>query len=679
MPNRLGSEHSPYLRQHANNPVNWFPWSQQVLDLAQAENKPIFLSIGYAACHWCHVMAHESFEDPRIADFLNAHFVSIKVDREERPDIDSLYMHAVTALTGHGGWPLSVFLTPQGLPFYGGTYFPPEPRHGMPAFMDVLSGVYHYWKDKPEAAQILTTNIVDHLSQSLQMDRATAALDPMRLVNIALNRLASDYDWTHGGWGTAPKFPQPMSLLFLLDQPRSAGNLPLVTHNLDQMMKGGMADRIGGGFHRYSVDDDWLVPHFEKMLYDNAQLALAYASAFHLTGNPDYKSIATDTLDFMLREMRHPSGGFYSSLDADTPQGEGYYYTWSYDEVRAALPDERTFQMACSYYGFSPNGVFEGRSIPRVRLSMAELAALYNLSPDECSAQVRQFRAVLLQARRQRTPPAIDTKILTSWNALAISAFARASRMLNRPDYLEVAASTARFILAEMTSADRLYRIWHEGTAVQSAFLEDYAGLALALLQLQQADGQWHWVTTAEHLMETILTEFRHPQNGFYDDSNTTAALFLRPRELQDNAVPSGSGLAITVLLYLSELLGRNDYRAVAEESLQAIQQVAMEYPTSFAQWLCAADFSARAVHIVLAGKSTDSTFMVMRNLLVSQPTPNALIAIYPTDRLPDEKRPPAYLPNCSEKPAVYICRNFACERPIENPERLIQALQEMK
>jgi uncharacterized protein YyaL (SSP411 family) len=482
MPNRLAQENSPYLLQHKDNPVDWYPWGDEALDKAKQQNKPIFLSIGYAACHWCHVMERESFEEPQTAAMMNDNFINIKVDREERPDLDRIYMDAVVALTGQGGWPMSVFLTPSGKPFFGGTYFPPSPRYGMSSFMEVLSQITSLWQQKPDELEESGEKLVQHIRTRSLMPAPDqeAQLDPATLDQAVL-KVGQSYDWKHGGWGSAPKFPQPMTILFLLRR-ASRGDqmaLDLATHALDAMSMGGMYDLIGGGFARYSVDNQWLVPHFEKMLYDNAQLARAYLHAYLLTGKPLYRQICEETLDFTLREMTHPAGGFFSSIDADSEGEEGIFYTWRFAELQDLL-DEEEFEALSQAYSINEKGNFEGKIVLQHKQKPSERAGL---TPHLQSAHQKLFAA-----RSSRIRPATDDKVLTAWNAWMNIAFSEAARYLKRSDYLEVAQRNLTFLLETLYQDGRLLRSWREGKALHNAYLEDYSSLALALLSLYQSD-----------------------------------------------------------------------------------------------------------------------------------------------------------------------------------------------
>ncbi|HLO14402.1 MAG TPA: thioredoxin domain-containing protein, partial [Anaerolineales bacterium] len=562
MANQLINESSPYLIQHANNPVDWYPWGEEALTKARTENKPIFLSIGYAACHWCHVMAHESFEDPETAALMNENFVNIKVDREERPDLDSIYMQATTAMTGSGGWPMSVFLTPDLRPFYAGTYFPPVRRYNMPAFKDVLQSLSKVWREERDEVDRVGSQVLQHI-QPQMLGQAETTLSPETL-EAATKSLLESYDWGYGGWGSAPKFPQPMTIEFLLrralaDSPQHEQILKASQHVLNAMSRGGMYDVVGGGFARYSVDNFWRTPHFEKMLYDNAQLALVYLHGYLVSSEVRYRGVCEETLDFLLREMTHPNGGFYSSLDADSEGEEGKFYVWTHDEIQSILgPDFDFFKAA---YGITPQGNWEGKTILQRALDDPSLAARFKLDAEIVHTKLAESHSKLLEVRNTRVRPGTDDKVLVMWNALALLAFAEAGRYLDRKDYLDAARRNARFLLDNLYITDRLLRSWREGQAKHNAYLEDYAGLILALLALYQSDSNQESYTTAQILADQMVAHFADPDGGFFDTRDDHEALLVRPKDIQDNATPSGNALAATALLQLATYGDRSKWR----------------------------------------------------------------------------------------------------------------------
>jgi len=677
MPNHLSHETSPYLLQHADNPVDWYPWNPTALDRARLEDKPIFLSIGYAACHWCHVMAHESFEDPGTAAILNEHFVSIKVDREERPDLDSIYMQAVVALTGQGGWPMSVFLTPDGQPFYSGTYFPPVQRHNLPAFKDVLLTIARLWTQ--DRSQLLSSaqQITTHLQNSSDNSGYAHQLSPADLEKNTLT-LAQSYDWTHGGWGHAPKFPQPMTIEFLLRRASRGDKLALdmSTHVLHLMAKGGMYDVVGGGFSRYSTDDDWLVPHFEKMLYDNAQLALVYLHAYLITRDPSFRCICEETLDFISRELTSPEGGFYASLDADSEGVEGKYYLWSLPEIQAALTDPQDAALFIAAYAITPSGNFDGRTVLQRSLTDEQLSAQFSLPIADFPARFARLHALLRQTREQRVRPALDDKVILSWNALMLTAFAEAGRYLNHPEYSNMAMRSGRFLLDRLLVDGSLYRSWRIGRAQQPAFLEDYASLVRALLSLYQTDPNPAWYSAATQLASQIDSQFTDPAWGFYDTSSHDPALLLRPKDLQDNATPCGNSIAALAFLELSSYSANNDQRLLAETMLTHILPHALRYPTAFANWLCAADFSLGPTgEVAILGDSTDPSTRALVEVLWEAYRPHLVAAIAPYPF------PPASPPLLHDRTlvdghsAAYVCQSHICKLPVTTPVALRQAL----
>lgn len=667
MPNRLIHETSPYLLQHAHNPVDWHPWDEEALSKAQQEDKPIFLSVGYAACHWCHVMEHESFEDTRIAQMLNEHFVSIKVDREERPDLDSIYMAAVVTMTGHGGWPLSVFLTPDLQPFYGGTYFPPERRYGMPAFTDVLEAIIQTWKSNRQEVFTLSQKLTQYLKGNARWDASTShPLSPQTLQQ-ATEALIQSYDWQHGGWGAAPKFPAPMTIEFLLQQ-GSRGNsqaMRVATHALKAMNRGGIYDVVGGGFHRYSTDNHWLVPHFEKMLYDNAQLALAYLHAYLSTHDARLRQTCEETLDFILKEMSHPEGGFYSSLDADSEGEEGKFYLWTAEEIRQALPDPIDQTLFLNAYNVTVSGNFEGKTVLQRQIEDDQLAREAGLPLAEVQQRLQKARERLYHFRAQRQPPATDDKVIVFWNAQALQALAEAARYLNRRDYLAAAQKNARFLLTSLHPQDRLLRSWRGGKAKHNAYLEDYAALILALLALYQTDLDPAWYQQATALAEEMLTSFQDSAGGFYDTRHDQSGLLVRPKELQDNATPSGNALTAMSLLWLAAYSDNRQWQTQAEKLLGAVQELLIRYPTAFSYWLQALDFAIGPVkQIALVWPEDCTDYQPYLNEIWNTYRPRTVLAssAWPV--------PPSAPPLLKNRPpvdhsvTVYICKGFVCNQP---------------
>jgi uncharacterized protein YyaL (SSP411 family) len=680
MPNQLIHENSPYLLQHANNPVDWYPWGEEALTKAKAENKPIFLSIGYAACHWCHVMEHESFEDPETAALMNENFINIKVDREERPDLDSIYMQATNAMTGSGGWPMSVFLTPDLRPFYAGTYFPPVRRYNMPAFKDVLLSMANAWKEQRDEIDRVGAQVLQHIQPQVLATDGKDSFTEQSLED-ATKALLDGYDWGNGGWGGAPKFPQPMTVEFLLRRalsisPQREQALKASLHILNAMARGGMYDVVGGGFARYSVDNFWRVPHFEKMLYDNAQLALAYLHGFLVTGEHKFRQVCEETLDFILREMTHPMGGFYSSLDADSEGEEGKFYVWKQDELQNALGEDFDFFKAA--YGITSQGNWEGKTVLQRALDDATLAARFKMYPVAVLQKLSQSHRQLLQVRSERVRPGTDDKILVMWNALALAAFAESARYLGRKDYLEAATRNARFLLENLYVNERLLRSWRDGQAKHNAYLEDYAGLILALLSLYQSDSNPEWYITALKLADEMVTHFSDPQGGFFDTRDDHEALLVRPKDIQDNATPSGNALAAIALLQLSAYGDRVEWRDLAETMLGTVQNAVLRYPTAFANWLCAADFAVGPTHeVAIVGDPTNLKTQDLITTLWKNYRPRQVSAISVS---PPPTGSPALLndrPLLNGQATAYVCQGFICLQPTNDPTEMDAQLME--
>jgi len=668
MTNKLINENSPYLLQHANNPVDWYPWGEESLTRARVENKPIFLSIGYAACHWCHVMEHESFEDAETAALMNENFVCIKVDREERPDLDSIYMQATTAMTGSGGWPMSVFLTPDLRPFYAGTYFPPVRRYNMPAFKDVLLSLAKAWSEDKQEVDRVGNQVSQYIQPQIQNNDPKNSFNQQTL-EATTNSLLESYDWTHGGWGSAPKFPQPMAIEYLLrrastNSPQRDQILKTCRHVLDAMSRGGMYDVVGGGFARYSVDNFWLVPHFEKMLYDNAQLALAYLHGYLVTRDVNFRQVCEETLDFLLREMTHAEGGFYSSLDADSEGEEGKFYVWTHDEIKAALGSEFEFFKAA--YGITPQGNWEGKTVLQRALDDSTLSARFKLDPKTVRQKLAESHLRLLNVRNTRIGPGTDDKVLVMWNALALAAFAEAGRYLQRQDYLHAAIRNAHFLMDNLYLNDRLLRSWRDGQAKHNAYLEDYAGLILALLALYQSDPNPEWFATALKLSDEMVAHFADPGGGFFDTRDDHETLLIRPKDVQDNATPSGNALACEALLKLAAFTDEGKYRDIAEKALGLVVDFATRYPTSFARWLSAVDFALGNVKQVAALFEVDGEGVgKLLNVIQSTYRPNMVIA---ASAYPPPPNAPALLkdrPLKEGKPTIYVCEGFVCKNPV--------------
>ena len=596
MANHLASETSPYLRQHADNPVEWYPWGDQALERARREDRPILLSIGYAACHWCHVMAHESFEDPATAAVMNEHFVNIKVDREERPDLDSVYMQAVQAMTGHGGWPMTVFLTPKGEPFFGGTYFPPQDRQGMPSFTRVLHGVSEAYRERRESVEASVESlrrIYERIPTGAGVQGATALNEPA--LERAHRSIASQYDVRFGGFGGAPKFPPTMQLDFLLRHWARTGEpnaLEMARETFLQMARGGIYDQIGGGFARYSVDERWLVPHFEKMLYDNALLIRFGAHLFEATKDSDVRRVVEETVEWIAREMTSVSGGFYSSLDADSEGEEGRFYLWTPDELDMLLGDDSRAVQA--YWGVTASGNFEGRNILNVPAPPAALAARAGTTVDEMLDAVRRARPLLYAERAKRVWPGRDDKVLASWNAHALRGIVEASRALGRPDFAELAARNADFLACGMVRDDgRVMRTHKDGETRIPGFLEDQAAVALAMLALFEQSFEQRWLDLARRLATVMNAEFWDEASGtYYDTAASAERLVTRPHDPTDNAIPSGTSLAVELLLRLATYDGTDAYRERAERVMGSLAPLVERYPSAFGHLLGAAEYA---------------------------------------------------------------------------------------
>ena len=703
--NRLAAETSPYLLQHAHNPVDWYPWGAQALERARLLDRPIFLSIGYAACHWCHVMERESFEDPATAADLNAGFVAIKVDREERPDVDELYMGAVQAMTGQGGWPMSVFLTPDGRPFFGGTYFPNRRRSSLPAFRDVLAGIAATWHERRADVEVTANRVAEamaaqHARAAAGIDEAAAAasglvgLDgrplvahhPVRpalepeLLEACVEEIERDFDEATGGWGGAPKFPQPMTIEVLLRQHlATAEELPLAIagRTLHAMAAGGIYDQLGGGFARYATDAEWLVPHFEKMLYDNAQLARTYLHAWQVTGDPTFRRVVEETLDCLVRDFATAEGAFAASLDADTAGVEGGTYVWSAAELRAVL-GAAAFELVAAAFDVTEAGNWEGRIILRRRAGDRELAEARGEPPAEIAARLAAARAELLAVRRTRAQPARDDKAVVAWNGLAIAAFAEASVALARPDYRAVAERTAGFLLhAAVGPGEQLHRTWKDGRPGPLGVLEDYADLAEGLLALYEATFDDRWFSAAVGLTERILTHFSDAGGGWFDTSDDAERLLVRPKGITDNATPSGNAMTATVLLRLAALTGDDRYRSAAERALGLVTGTVRRFPTAFAQWLAAISLAVRGIdEVAVVGDPDDAGTAALLGAVRSRYRPHAVLAWAPPGAAAASPVPLLHdRPLRGGRATAYVCRGFTCRQPVSSGPELAAQL----
>jgi uncharacterized protein len=672
--NRLANETSPYLLQHAHNPVDWYPWGPEALERAKAEDRPIFLSIGYSACHWCHVMERESFENPEIAAQLNRDFVPIKVDREERPDLDDVYMAAVQAMTGGGGWPMSVFLTPDLQPFFGGTYFPPDDRHGMPGFPRVLAAVTEAYRERRDEVRSQADRLATHLRSQLEVPPGTGDVQERQL-QASVARLAATFDRVHGGFGAAPKFPAPMTIEFLLRAWRRFGDpiaLEMATVTLDRMAAGGIYDQLAGGFARYSTDARWLVPHFEKMLYDNAQLAHAYLEGYRAAGEPAYARVARETLDFMIRELQTDAGGFASALDADTEGEEGRYYTWQRGELvdvlhRAGLTDAEAEAVA-RFYGVTDAGNWEGHNV----LSLAQADA----ANEELTARTR---GALLAARERRTRPGRDEKQLASWNGMALRALATGALVLADDRYEAAGRRIVGFARAALLrDEDRLWRTSRDGSSHTPAFAEDYANLADGLLSAYTAGGDAEDLRLAERLMRRAIADFWDEASGtLFDTGPEHEVAVTRPRSLIDNATPAANSVAADVLQRLALLVGDEELDRRARSILRAIAPLLDQQPSAFGRALCAADRAlGQPLDAVIVGDPADPASVALRratarpyapDLVIAPLAPGSILARLPLFAGKEPRR---------GRPTAFVCRGYACDEPTGDPERAAEQVR---
>jgi len=670
-PNRLAKETSPYLLQHADNPVDWYPWGDEALTRARTEDKPILLSIGYSACHWCHVMAHESFENEETALLMNDNFVNIKVDREERPDLDAVYTEAVQAITSGGGWPLTVFLTPEGKPFFGGMYFPPEDKYGMPGFPRVLRAVADFYQNRRSEVEQATQQIMSALE--VKADIPTETKPPaIDILNEAFAALKRDVDTTDGGFGTSPKFPQPLVLEFLLRYYHRTDNqeaLHVVTLTLEKMARGGIYDQIGGGFHRYATDNKWLIPHFEKMLYDNALLSQVYLHAHIVTGSLLFRRITEEIIDYVLREMTSRDGGFYSAQDADSEGMEGKYYLWTHDEVTEVLGKE-TASIVNAYFDITAHGNFEGRNILNIS------GPPQTEEPDA----IKQAKASLLKIREKRVRPARDDKVLSSWNGLMLASLAEAACTFGRDDYLAAAVANGSFLLKAMMCEGYLKHTYKDGKARIEGYLDDYALVIEGLLNLHQATFSGMWLREAIRLTDVMIEEFWDESAGMlYDAGKRHQALFARPRNTQDGAMPSGSSAAALALMKVSRLTGSERLEQITMKSLKAMQGKISRYPLGFGNWLCALDFYlSPSKEVVIVGSRKNAAIADLLQVLFNTWHPNQVVVAYdPTDATPTDNL--MLVKNrtmINGQPTVYVCRRYSCQTPVNDPDSLQKQLR---
>ena len=675
--NRLAGETSPYLLQHAHNPVDWYPWGPEAISRAKAEDRPILVSIGYAACHWCHVMERESFEDEATAALMNEHFVCIKVDREERPDLDAIYMDAAQAMTGSGGWPLTAFLTPDGEPFFAGTYFPPVPQHGLPSFPQVLGGIAEAWTERRAEVVTQGAKIAEHIARVGLLSASDGPLTD-EITRAAFSRLRSAFDDERGGFGGAPKFPQPMTLEFALRcavrgwEPASQ----IVTTTLDRMADGGIYDHLGGGFARYSTDASWHVPHFEKMLYDNAQLARLYTRAWQVTGDDRYRHVSTETIEYLLREMQHAEGGFFSSQDADSEGVEGKFFAWGWDELVALVGPT-----VATCFGATPNGNWEGTNVLWRPRAIADVATEQGLPADELASEVEDARRMLFEIREGRVHPATDDKVLTAWNALAIGTLAEAGRVFDEPAYVLEAVRCADFVLTHLRDErGRLLRSWRNGTAGRPGFADDYAIMAAACLTLYETTFELRWFEEAVTLADELLRLFHDDdRGGFFQTGSDAEQLVLRPKELYDNATPSGNSVASETLLRLASFTGDAEYERAGLSALRLIRDAMAGAPTGFGEALCALDrYLGPSNEIAIIGDPTAADTRALAAVVTNAAyRPNVVLAV----AAPDDELAARTVPLLRDRfvrdgrATAYVCERFTCKLPVTDPVSLREQL----
>jgi uncharacterized protein YyaL (SSP411 family) len=681
--NHLKGATSPYLLQHAENPVDWYPWGDEALNRAKQEDKPILLSVGYSACHWCHVMAHESFEDPATAAIMNDHFVCIKVDREERPDIDDIYMQATLMFNhGNGGWPMTVFLTPDARPFHAGTYYPKTDHPHMPSFRKIMAAVVEAYQNRRDQVE----DIAMQVTQGLQRDPLTVGGSDDGLIGELLDKAAAtmiqNYDATNGGLTRGhPKFPAPMNLEYLLRYAIHTGDpriQEILNFTLRKMAHGGMYDQVGGGFHRYSVDERWLVPHFEKMLYDNAQLSRLYAHAWAVMEEAHFKQTATEIYDYVLGEMTSPDGGFYSSTDADSEGEEGKFFVWTLDELRSVL-DPEEFRVVSVCWGVTEEGNFEGVNILHVPAEEDQIADQLSLPIEQVRARVGSAKAKLYAIRKRRVAPLRDEKILAAWNGLMLASLSEASRLLNRDDYKNAAVRNAKFLIDFMLKDGRLLHSHKDGESQINGYLEDYANVIDGLLALYQATFDPHYFKIAQDLADCVLAHFAAPEGGFFDTSDDHEALIARPRNMQDNALPSGNSMIARVLILLHAYTGEAKYEEAARGVLRQLINAMSEYPLAFGEALSATDLLIRGVQeVAIVGDPENPATGSMILALNSGYAPNRVIALAPQESGESAVPPLLALRGLVDgKPAAYVCQNFVCQRPVTDATALRDQLKQ--
>lgn len=674
--NHLINETSPYLLQHAHNPVDWYPWGEEAFAKAKAEDKPVLVSIGYSACHWCHVMEHESFEDEETAQVMNEHFVNIKVDMEERPDVDQIYMTFVQLTTGRGGWPMNVFMTPEKLPFFGGTYFPPVSRYNMPGWRQILVSVAEAFRDKRDELLHSANDILGEMRRVGLSEFSPVGLTTEQL-DTAFQSFARTFDAVNGGFGGAPKFPPSMSLEFLLRYWKRTGNenaLDIVAKTARKMAEGGIYDQLGGGFHRYAVDAIWLVPHFEKMLYDNAQLIRVYLHLYQITKDDFYKQVAEETLEYVKREMLDKGGAFYSTQDADSEGEEGKFFVWTPAEIEQIL-GESDGRIFCFYYDVSEDGNFEEKNILNIKVSKKDTARIFKITEQELDRILENGKKLLFTEREKRIKPFRDEKVLTAWNGLMLAAFAEAGAILGREDLLSIARRNADFVLESLQESGWLLRTWKDGKAKLNGYLEDYANFTDGLVEFYQASGDVKYLEEAKRLADTMITEFWDEENGgFFFTSNDHEDLIVRTKDFTDNASPSGNSAAADVLLRLAKLLGDERYERFAVTILRLTAPQIRRYPQGFGRALSAMEFYlGKTKEIVILGEKGND----LERSIFGEFLPNKVIVLSE-----DPEKDEAMVPLLKERgmvngiATVYVCEDFVCQRPVNTVEEMVNLIR---
>tara|TARA_B100001123_G_scaffold97718_1_gene112408 strand:- start:3221 stop:5299 length:2079 start_codon:yes stop_codon:yes gene_type:complete len=681
VPNKLVNETSPYLLQHANNPVDWLPWGNEALELAKTQDLPILLSVGYSACHWCHVMERESFENPDIAKLMNDNFVCIKVDREERPDIDSIYMSAVQVMTGQGGWPMTVFLTPEAKPFYGGTYFPPEDRGGLPSFPKLLTSLSLAYREKKSEILEATEQLFKRIEGISSGFGEGTELDVV-ILDKAQQKILEQFDHQNGGTGLQPKFPQPVTYEFLLRHYARFGNfqsLEIVEKTLTKMAQGGIHDQIGGGFHRYSTDTYWLVPHFEKMLYDNALLVQLYLHAYQITGDAYYREVVERTLGYVSREMTGPQGEFYSSQDADSEGVEGKFFVWRPEQIRQILGNQQG-EIFNDYYGVTKEGNFEGMSILHVASNCRDIAQKYGTTEKYVNSSLEKSREILLEHRNHRIAPDLDDKVISSWNGMMLRSYAEAGAVFGHSEYLDKANQNAKFISDNLISDGRLLRTYRDGQSNLKAYLEDYAFVIDGFLSLHQATLDPKWIHQSMSLCESMMELFWDDESEcFYDTGIDHEELFIRPKDYMDNAIPSGSSMASDVILRIAIITGDMSLRTKSEKIVRSFTELMTRFPAASGKWLSALDFILDTPkEIAIVGNVEEEGTVGLLAAVSKNYIPNKVVVGSSGYSLEPNSISIPLLQNKCEidgKPAAYVCENYVCMLPVTDPIELTNQL----